>query len=244
MDLGEAQYLKQRLTPQPGDVLYLHLSDLLIALRALVPKNLSMVLDYGCGGSPYRPLFGSCTYHRADLSGGNNLDFEYGPDARLPSVISGYDCVLSTQVLEHVEDPETYLGECYRVLRPGGCLLLTTHGLYEDHACPYDYWRWTVYGLKRVVENSGLKVEATKKLTTGPRSAVFLAEREFNRLRFGAAGAYGKLLSIGVRTVRRLGSRRRHETCDISFAANRVVDMGEPGHDMYVAIALLAFRRE
>ena len=109
MDLAEAQYLKQRLTPQPGDVLYLHLSDLLIALRALVPKNLSMVLDYGCGGSPYRPLFGSCTYHRADLSGGNNLDFEYGPDAKLPSVMSGYDCVLSTQVLEHVEDPGTYL---------------------------------------------------------------------------------------------------------------------------------------
>ena len=244
MDLGEAGYLKQRLTPQPGDVLYLHLSDLLIALRALVPKNLSMVLDYGCGGSPYRPLFGNCTYHRADLSGSNNLDFEYGPDAKLPSVMSGYDCVLSTQVLEHVEHPETYLGECYRVLRPGGCLILTTHGLYEDHACPYDYWRWTVYGLKRVVENSGLKIEATKKLTTGPRSAVFLAERELHRLRFGAAGAYGKLLSIGVRTVRRLGSRRRHETCDISFAANRVVDIEEPGHDMYVAIALLASRRE
>jgi SAM-dependent methyltransferase len=242
MELGEAGYLRQRLTPQPGDVLYLHLSDLVIALKSLIPKHASMVLDYGCGGSPYRPLFGSCTYHRADLAGGKNLDFEFGPDAKLPSELSGYDCILSTQVLEHVEDPETYVGECYRVLRPGGCLILTTHGLYEDHACPYDYWRWTVYGLKRLVESSGLKVESAKKLTTGPRSAVFLAERELHRLRFGAAGAYGKLLSIGVRTVRRLGSRRMHETCDISFAANRVVDIEEPHHDMYVAIAILAFR--
>jgi SAM-dependent methyltransferase len=242
MDLGEAGYLKQRLTPQPGDLLYLHLSDLLIALKTFVPAQAVKVLDYGCGGSPYRPLFGNCTYHRADLAGGRDLDFEYGPDARLPPNVSGYDCVLSTQVLEHVEEPETYLRECYRVLRPGGRLILTTHGLYEDHACPHDYWRWTVYGLKRLVENSGLKVEAAKKLTTGPRSAVFLAEREFHRLRFGAAGAYGKLLSMGVRMVRRLGSRRRHETCDISFAAHRIVDSEEPGHDIYVAIALLASR--
>jgi SAM-dependent methyltransferase len=242
MNLSEADYLKQRLSPQPGEALYLHLSDLLIALRELIPKDLAKVLDYGSGGSPYRPLFGSCTYHRADLSGGNNLDFEYGPDAKLPRGLSGYDCVLSTQVLEHVEDPRTYLDECYRVLRPGGCLMLTTHGLYEDHACPYDYWRWTIYGLNRLVENSGLKVEAAKKLTTGPRSAVFLAEGELYRLRFGAAGVYGKLLSLGIRTVTRLGNRRLHEACDISFAKNRVVDIEDAGHNIYVAIALLAYR--
>jgi SAM-dependent methyltransferase len=178
---------------------YLHLSDLLIALNALIPEHLSTVLDYGCGGSPYRPLFGNCTYHRADLSGGNNLDFEYGPDSKLPLELSGYDCILSTQVLEHVQNPEAYLRECYRLLRPGGNLVLTTHGLFEDHACPYDYWRWTVYGLKRLVEDSGLKVEAAKKLTTGPRCAVFLVERQLHWLRFGAAGTYGKLLSAGVK---------------------------------------------
>ena len=243
MDLREAGYLRERLNPQPGEMLYLHLSDLLIALNALIPVHLSMVLDYGCGGSPYRPLFRNCTYHRADLSGGNNLDFEYGPDSKLPLELSGYDCILSTQVLEHVQNPEAYLRECYRLLRPGGNLVLTTHGLFEDHACPYDYWRWTVYGLKRLVEDSGLKVEAAKKLTTGPRCAVFLVERQLDSLRFGAAGAYGKLLSAGVKAVRRLGSRRRHEAYDICFACNRVVDIEEPGHDMYVAIALLASRR-
>jgi SAM-dependent methyltransferase len=160
----------------------------------------------------------------------------------LPMEVSGYDCVLSTQVLEHVEAPEIYLKECYRVLRPGGSLILTTHGLFEDHACPHDYWRWTIYGLKRLVENSGLHVVSSKKLTTGPRSAVFLAERQLERLRFGSAGAYGKLLSMGIKVVKRLGSRLRHETCDKCFAQNRVVDGGDPGHDMYIAIALLAAR--
>jgi hypothetical protein len=121
-------------------------------------------------------------------------------------------------------------------------LVLTTHGLFEDHACPYDYWRWTVYGLKRLVEDSGLKVETAKKLTTGPRCAVFLVERQLHSL--GAAGTYGKLLSAGLKAVRLLGNRRRHVSCDISFARNRVVDIEDPGHDMYVAIALLASRRE
>ena len=72
----------------------------------------------------------------------------------------------------------------------------------------------------------------------------FFGGKALHWLRFGAAGAYGKLLSAGVKAVRRLGSRRRHETSDIRFAGNRAVDFEEPGHDMYTAIALLASRRE
>jgi SAM-dependent methyltransferase len=241
MDLSEGEYIRQRLHPQPGDPLYLVLSDLLIAIKVLRP-SVSKMIDYGCGGSPYRSLFADCTYHRADLAGGRDLDFEYGADAKLPSHVSGYDCVLSTQVLEHVDDPEAYLNECYRILLPGGHLILTTHGLFEDHACPQDYWRWTAYGLKRLVEGAGFRVDVTKKLTTGPRCVVFLAEREFGRLRFGKGSLYGKLLSLGIRSVERLGSRRRHEASDNSFSHCRVVDFEEAGHDMYVVIALHAFR--
>jgi hypothetical protein len=122
-------------------------------------------------------------------------------------------------------------------------LILTTHGLFEDHACPQDYWRWTAHGLKRLVESTGLKVNAAKKVTTGPRSVVFLAERELWRLRFGKAGLYGKLLSLGIRAVERLGGRRRHEATDRSFSHCRVVDFEEAGHDMYVVVAMRASRQ-
>src|SRR5262249_3062892 len=157
------------------------------------------------------------------------LDFEYGPDARLPPNAHDYDCVLSTQVLEHVQDPETYLQECCRVLRPGGHLLLTTHGIYEDHGCPYDYWRWTADGLKCILQGAGLEVQSAKKLTTGPRCVVFLAERNLKRLRFDLAGPYGKVLSFGVRLVQRLGTSRLHNATDRSFPDCRIVDVGEPG---------------
>jgi hypothetical protein len=120
--------------------------------------------------------------------------------------------------------------------------MLTTHGLFEDHACPYDYWRWTASGLRRLVEQAGFKVDATKKVTTGPRAAVFLAERELWRLRFGNAGVYGKLLSAGVRAAGWIGGRRRHEASDKSFPHCRVVDFAESGHDMYIVVALLASR--
>jgi SAM-dependent methyltransferase len=241
--LDEAEYLRERSSPRPGDRFYLHLSDLRIAIEELRPLGAAKVLDYGCGGSPYRFLFGDCLYHRADLAGGDDLDFAYGPDAMLPPAVAGYDCVLSTQVLEHVEDARAYLDECRRVLRPGGHLIVTTHGLFEDHGCPYDYWRWTVYGLKRLIGAAGLEVEVVKKLTTGPRCALFLAEREAARLRFGAAGLHGRLISLGMRALFRVGSRSRlHVASDVSFVNHRVVEMSEPGHDNYVAIAIRARR--
>jgi SAM-dependent methyltransferase len=194
--LGAEEYIRERIEPTPGDNAYLHLTDLLLGLKTLMPSNTTRILDYGCGGSPYRPLFCACTYHRADLAGDLAVDFEYCPDSLLPADLADYDCVLSTQVLEHVLSPTTYLAEAYRILKPGGHLLLSTHGLFEDHACPYDYWRWTVYGLRKLIEDTGFNVDRILKLTTGPRAAMFLAERELfmlgarepARLRFKAPG--------------------------------------------------------
>ena len=241
-DLTAKEYIRERIAPKPGDSGYLSLVDLLLAIRQLIPPGSERVLDYGSGGSPYRSLFGDCVYHRADFAGGQDLDYEYGPDARLPPSTKDYDCVLSTQVLEHVPDPGAYLRNCCRILRPGGYLLLTTHGLFEDHACPHDYWRWTVYGLRQIVEDAGLTVRQLRKVTTGPRASVFLAGRELHRLRFRGPGMYTRLLSAGVGALRRFGSRRLHEATDAAFPNCRVVDATEFGHDTYIVIALLASR--
>lgn len=248
-DLTSAEYIRQRLNPRPGDLFYLHLSDLLLAVRELIPKNVGRVLDFGCGGSPYRQLFGPCIYHRADLAGSaTDLDFEYGSESLLSAASTDYDCVLSSQVLEHVLSPRSYLAECYRVLKPGGYLILSTHGLFEDHACPNDYWRWTVYGLQRLVEEAGFVIDQTKKLTTGPRAAMFIADREKHRLRFdqaklnSRAGLYSRAIDSGIRLLLRVGSWRIHRACDINFSHDRVVDAAQQGHDIYVAIALIARR--
>ena len=39
---------------------------------------------------------------------------------------NSFDCVVSFQVIEHIEDDDLFIGEIYRILRPGGIALLTT----------------------------------------------------------------------------------------------------------------------
>jgi SAM-dependent methyltransferase len=240
--LSADEYIRQRVEPRPGDPGYLCLSDLLIALKALIPIGAARVLDYGCGGSPYRTLFTSCqTYHRADLSG-DELDFEFTDDALLPNHVGdSYDCVLSTQVLEHVAESPTYLRESYRALRPGGTLVLSTHGMFEEHGCPHDYWRWTGFGLRRAVEDAGFHVDTIKKLTTGPRAILSLSEPLLWSVRF-SGGLRARLIDIAIRAGRRLGPIRVHKTADALYANHRVVDVTEPEHSAYVGLALRAFK--
>lgn len=117
------------------------------------------VLDYGCAEMPYRQFFGSdVVFVGADLPGNPDAELELRPDGSVPVEDESFDAVLSTQVLEHVSDPTLYLSECHRVLRPGGELLLSTHGVMSYHPDPVDYWRWTCAGLRRAVEEAGLEV--------------------------------------------------------------------------------------
>jgi SAM-dependent methyltransferase len=116
------------------------------------------VLDFGCATLPYRDLFpGDVTYLGADLPGNADATVEVRADGTLPLSEESVDAVISTQVLEHVDDPATYLAECARVLRPGGRLLLTTHGMMLYHPDPVDYWRWTCAGLERILVQAGLE---------------------------------------------------------------------------------------
>lgn len=119
----------------------------------------SRVLDFGCADQPYRKyLPEGATYGGADLPGNPAAEIFIQPDGRLPPAVGGFDAVLSTQVLEHVQDPAVYLAECFRVLAPGGRLLLSTHGIMVYHPDPVDYWRWTCAGLKHQVEAAGFRV--------------------------------------------------------------------------------------
>jgi SAM-dependent methyltransferase len=55
-----------------------------------------------------------------------------------------YDCIILTQTLHLIYDFRSALGTCYRLLKPGGSLLLTTPGITPvDHGEWKDTWFWS-----------------------------------------------------------------------------------------------------
>ncbi len=133
-----------------------------------------LVIDYGCGSKPYKPYFDALgySYKGADISLNPSKDLLIDTDGKLDTPTESADLVFSTQVLEHVENPELYLAESYRVLKPGGKLILSTHGSWMFHPDPHDYWRWTSEGLKKVITDSGFEVIRFKGMMG--RSAIGL----------------------------------------------------------------------
>jgi len=123
-----------------------------------IPRG-GTVVDYGCADLKYRDLFGDhIEYLAADLPGNPDAAIKLGADGALPLPDCSADVVFSSQVMEHVADPSNYLSECARVLRPGGKLLLSTHGIMVYHRDPVDYWRWTAEGLRRIVTQAGFQI--------------------------------------------------------------------------------------
>jgi SAM-dependent methyltransferase len=116
------------------------------------------VLDFGCGARPYEAWFAAAgsQYRGADIDGAHEVAIK--ADGSLASVDGEYDLVASFQVLEHVWDVGSYLGEARRVLRQDGWLLLSTHGSWLYHPHPHDYRRWTAEGLQREVESRGFRL--------------------------------------------------------------------------------------
>jgi len=118
------------------------------------------ILDYGCGNRPYESLFAAKykNYIAADIAGNPKADLVIGTNGQIPTGDETFDCVFSSQVLEHVLDPQVYLREAHRVLKEEGTLIVSTHGIWPYHPDPTDYWRWTIDGLQREIRRAGFEI--------------------------------------------------------------------------------------
>jgi SAM-dependent methyltransferase len=80
----------------------------------------------------------------------------------LPYDDNHFDAVLCDQVLEHVEgDPQIAMRESFRVAKPGGLVIQATCLIMPMHMEPYDFWRFTPYGLKLLAEPYGEILDAS-----------------------------------------------------------------------------------
>jgi SAM-dependent methyltransferase len=125
-----------------------------------VPSG-ALVLDAGAGDCPYKHHFFHTRYESADLCQVNKKygEITYICDlATVPVEENHFDLIFCSQTLEHVPDPGKVLKELFRIVKPGGSLWLTTPLFYEEHEVPYDYYRYTQYGLKHLVEEAGFSI--------------------------------------------------------------------------------------
>lgn len=142
---------------------------ILDGLRSVEHLFEGSVLDLGCGMRPYQELLGTRVRRWvgvdfASTASGRSAATVFGSALELPFGERSFDTILSTQVLEHVPRPENLLREAYRVLRPGGYLVLTAPQTGPLHEEPHDFFRYTCYGLRFLLEQAGFRVIRIKPL--------------------------------------------------------------------------------
>lgn len=81
----------------------------------------------------------------------------FGDASRLPIADACIDNVVCLQVVEHLRDPSGSLREMQRVLRPGGCAWLSIPFVYPIHNEPFDFQRYTEFGLRREAADAGFE---------------------------------------------------------------------------------------
>lgn len=143
-------------------VMHFLLRDLTSAISKYATGAL---LDVGCGNKPYESIFEKklvsyigCDVVQSDL---NKVDV-ICEATQLSFEDSKFDTVFSTQVIEHVADPFKMSAEMHRVLKPGGYLIVSAPFSWELHEEPYDFFRYSKYGLKTMFEKAGFEVVEIK----------------------------------------------------------------------------------
>lgn len=151
-------------------------------LYRLISENRHYVngktLDVGCGTQPYRELFTVETYVGLEIDSPQarirkKADFFYD-GKKFPFMDRSFDSVISNQVFEHVFNPDEFLEEIRRVLKPGGTLVMTVPFIWEEHEAPYDFGRYSSFGLKSILEKHSFEVVCYEKSVSGVPAIIQL----------------------------------------------------------------------
>lgn len=133
------------------------------AVQNTIPQFKGKILDSGCGSMPYKAHIldnkNVESYIGLDIESGLNYE-DVKPDVLwdgkiMPFENESFDVVISTEVLEHVPNPDIYLAEVKRVLKPGGMFFFTVPFLMSLHEVPHDYYRYTPYALEMIFKRTG-----------------------------------------------------------------------------------------
>ncbi len=152
---------------------------LFVGIQKKVPILSGKLMDFGCGRKPYQNLFTVDEYIGVDIEASGHshknskVDVYYDGKV-LPFGNNLFDSVFCGEVIEHLMNPEEILPEIYRVMKPGGRMLLTVPFCWNEHEIPFDYARYTSVGIQHLLQKHGFTIRSNEKSGTFARVCVQL----------------------------------------------------------------------
>ena len=147
-------------------------------------------MDFGCGTKPYEQLFNVEEYVGVEIESETKVeDIVYYDGKTLPFEDACFDSIVAFQVYEHVPNLDEITDELGRVLKKGGYMLITMPFTYSEHLTPYDFRRFTSYGMMRHMKEHGFEVVHYEKSgnfieTIAQMKNVYINEHMFENSEF------------------------------------------------------------
>jgi SAM-dependent methyltransferase len=200
--------LKARYEFYPGIIgmllnpFYISRRGLLREVSALSRMVSGSVLDIGCGEKPYERLFHCDKYVGMELGSCLNRQTKkadiFYDGKHIPAKDNFFDSVVMFEVLEHVFNADGLLKEVRRVLKPGGLLLMSVPFIWDEHEQPYDWGRYSSFGLNALVSRNEFKVLKQQKSVTGIAVVFQLLNAYLDKLKMMRRWYVRLLISISV----------------------------------------------
>ena len=168
-------YLKEQFNPK---ILGLFINPFYFARKGLYQNVSKLItnlngklLDVGCGTKPYENICNVDEYIGLEIDDEGNRQHNYADvfyDGKtIPFEDKSFDSILSNQVFEHVFNPNQFLKEINRVTKMGGRFLITVPFVWDEHEQPYDYARYSSFGLKHILAENGFEIIEHRKSNNG-----------------------------------------------------------------------------
>jgi SAM-dependent methyltransferase len=121
-----------------------------------------VLYDLGCGTRPYEDFIGRYTEQYIGVDWQNTLheqrmDVVADLNQPLPIPDAVADTVVCFQTLEHLCEPQLLLKEAWRIMKPDAQIMVTVPFMWHVHEPPYDFFRYTQYGLEHLMKKAGFR---------------------------------------------------------------------------------------